>query len=522
MKKYLAFLFVIILSINSSVFPQNKNESIVYLKSNLQFLSSDELEGRETASRSEKIASLFIAQELNKYGIKPFAENGTYFQEFDINLISIDETKTNLSIIYKNGSSEDLLINEEFVLDRSPIPEKSFSGKKYKMVLAGYGVESEEENYSDYENLDVKGKMVVVFPGSPVESHKNLSTYKLSNLKQKTAEQKGAAGIISLLTNEKAAMWPAIVKYLNGTSFKLEGELKDRNSYSIPNIVLSYDKVKLLFNNEIFSFDSLEAVVSENKPFHDYFEFEKELELSFALKKEVKKARNIIGILEGNDEKLKNEFVTVGGHYDHLGIRGEKIYNGADDNGSGTVCVMETARLMAHEKKNKRSVLFILHTGEEKGLKGAKYLTGNLQNIIKNSVVHINIDMVGRGSIDTLFNVGSGKLSSELFNIVQTTNKETVNFVFDYKFDAPDDPENIYNRSDHKHYADNGIPIVFFFDNMKKDYHRPTDTVDKIDFNKMFKVVELAKALATNISNLDHKIKVDNLKLKKDKMEGLN
>ena len=520
MKRTYLQLFIVILLSASAIHSQN--QSVQYLKSNLEFLASDELEGREATTRGEKIASLFIAQELNKYGVKPFGDSGSFFQNFNMAVISADNEKTSLVIIENDGTKKTVSFNKDFVLSKSPLPNDRYSGKSYKIVFAGYGIESEEENYSDYENLDVKGKLVVVLPGSPLESQKNIFITKLGDLKRKSAEKHGAAGIISLLDKKKSAFWSMIAGYYSSPIFKLESELNDLDSVSIPSFVLSYETGKLIFENEKLTFDKIENLFDQDTIIRNYFEFNKEFEINFAFKKNLKPARNVIGVLEGSDENFKKEFVTIGAHYDHLGIKGENIYNGADDNGSGTASVLELARLMASEKMNKRSILFVFHTAEEKGLKGAKYLVNNSDHIIKNAVVNINIDMVGRESIDTIFNVGSGRLSSELYDLVREVNSQTVNFVLDYKFDDPNDPKDIYNRSDHKQYADKGIPVVFFFDEMNVDYHKPTDTFEKINYDKILKVVELSKALLLRIANLDHKLKVDKLETKKEQMEEAN
>ncbi|RMD48342.1 MAG: M20/M25/M40 family metallo-hydrolase, partial [Ignavibacteria bacterium] len=219
-------------------------------------------------------------------------------------------------------------------------------------------------------------------------------------------------------------------------------------------------------------------------------------------------ARNVVGILEGKDEKLKDEYIVLSAHYDHLGKRGNDIYNGADDDGSGTVTILDAARTLSIKKENKRSILFVFHTGEEKGLLGSRYFTehfGNMDAIKAN----INIDMVGRGSVDTIYNIGSGKLSSEFYELVKNANEESVNIYFDYRFDDPNDPNRFYYRSDHINYARKGIPIVFFYDYMQKDYHKPTDTVEKINWEKIVKMVELTHTIALKTANLDTPLIID-------------
>ena len=192
-----------------------------------------------------------------------------------------------------------------------------------------------------------------------------------------------------------------------------------------------------------------------------------------------------------------------------MGIQGGKIYNGADDNGSGTVAILEVARKLAISNDNGRSVLVIFHTAEEKGLKGAKFLTRN-SPFIDSTMVHINIDMVGRKSEDSIYCIGASKLSTQLGQMVEKVNSNTVNFVLDYKFDDPSDPQRLYYRSDHVHYANHGIPIVFFYDYMLKDYHKPTDTVDKINFIKIVKMTDLIHNLVIDLSNMNSKLVVNN------------
>jgi Zn-dependent M28 family amino/carboxypeptidase len=233
------------------------------------------------------------------------------------------------------------------------------------------------------------------------------------------------------------------------------------------------------------------------------------LEFSILQNEEEKYTNNIVGYVPGTDPKLKNEFVAVGAHFDHLGISNGVVFNGADDDGSGTVGVLELAKAFAEENDNKRSILFVFHAAEEKGLFGSEYFTDNDSSILKNITAQINLDMIGRESIDTIYSVGSDKLSSELKSIVEKVNKETVNFVFNYQFDDPNDPERIYYRSDHYNYAKHGIPVVFFTDNMQVDYHKPTDDYDKIDFAKIKKTDELVYGIVKDLANLDHKLAVD-------------
>lgn len=225
---------------------------------------------------------------------------------------------------------------------------------------------------------------------------------------------------------------------------------------------------------------------------------------------------NIWAFVQGSEKP--EEVIVVSAHYDHIGMEGEEVYNGADDNGSGTVAVMELARVFNLAKKKghapKRSVMFLLVTGEERGLYGSDYYSKNPLYPLKNTVANINIDMIGR--VDNLhkdnnyvYVIGADRLSSELHTINEEMNRKYVNLKLDYKYDDRNDPWQIYYRSDHYNFAKHGIPSVFFFNGLHSDYHQPTDTHDKIDFEAMTKRTKLIFALAWELANRSERIKVD-------------
>lgn len=507
MKKYFVpflFIFFIFVLISSA---QNKSESIKYIKANLEFLASAELEGREATSRAEKVASQFIATELKKYGVKPFGDDGTYFNNFEMVVASVNDNST-ISFYGKDNSRQNLTLGNDFYLMKNPLPDQSFTKKNYEMVFAGYGIISEEENYNDYKNLDVKGKVVVIVSGTPLESQNYLTDKNLRKLKLAAAKNLGAAGIIYILEKPYFEKWHVLQNIFSETTYLLKYEVDADSKNNIPLIILSREGADKLLSGETTNYEKLMELFS-TKGKKKTFAFNKTVSFDYFLNIEIKQARNVVGILEGTDEKLKNEYVLTSCHYDHEGIKNGEIYFGADDNGSGTSGVLEVARRLSEAKKNKRSVLFVFHTAEEKGVFGSKFLANHADHIINNSVVDINIDMIGRESIDSIYNIGSGKLSTELYNLVREVNSETTNFVFNYHYDMPNDPEDMYNRSDHVHYSNKGIPIVFFYDKMTVDYHKPTDTADKINYDKIYKVTQLVENLALRIANLDHKLKVD-------------
>ncbi|KAA0126067.1 M28 family peptidase [Chryseobacterium sp. SN22] len=227
-------------------------------------------------------------------------------------------------------------------------------------------------------------------------------------------------------------------------------------------------------------------------------------------------SENILAFIEGSEKP--EEIVVISGHYDHVGTRNGVVYNGADDDGSGTVAVMEIAKAFQAAKKAgngpKRSILFLHVTGEEHGLFGSEYYTDNPVFPLANTVVDLNIDMIGRDDPENrgkqyVYVIGSEMLSSQLKVINEAANKITNNLELNYKYDDPNDTQRLYYRSDHYNFAKNNVPVAFFFDGIHEDYHKPTDDVEKIDYNLLTKRTQLVFATAWELANRPQRIVVD-------------
>lgn len=488
-----------------------KNDSYTYIKSNLEFLAADELEGREVTSRGEKLASLFISKELEKYGVLPFGENGTYIQEVPFAITSYSKgshisliKNENEIITYNNGNNA--------VFSSRILPSNKYNNRKLDIVFAGYGIVSLKDNYDSYKNLDVSGKAVIILNGTPKRNGKELLSgpdirkFRRSYTdKVELAMAKGAEAVLIIADEILLKYWEYVSYLATSKSYKLEDEVDSTNySDNIPVVIFNDTAAADLLKNEKFTIN--EILKTDISP----FELQSKIILDYEVIHEKKNGRNIIGLIKGNNHNYTGQYLTIGAHYDHVGIINGKIHNGADDNGSGTAAVLEVARRLAMKKENERPVVVIFHTGEEKGLKGSKFLTNN-STFVDSAILHINIDMIGRKSEDSIYTIGAKKLSSELGSLLEDVNEETVKVVMDKKFDDPDDPQRLYYRSDHIHYANKGIPIVFFYDYMKKDYHRPTDTMEKINFDKIVKMSELIYELMIRVSNLDHTLTIDRI-----------
>lgn len=228
-------------------------------------------------------------------------------------------------------------------------------------------------------------------------------------------------------------------------------------------------------------------------------------------------SENVWAFIEGSEKP--EEVLVISAHYDHVGMKNGEVYNGADDNGSGTSSVLEIAEAFALAKKNgagpKRSILFLHVTGEEHGLHGSRYYTENPIFPLANTIADLNIDMVGRrddlhpNTNNYIYLIGSDRLSTDLHNISEEANEKYTQLKLDYTYNAEDDPNRFYYRSDHYNFAKNGIPSLFYFNGTHEDYHQPSDDVSKIEFDALQKRVQLIFATAWELANRENKPVVD-------------
>jgi Zn-dependent M28 family amino/carboxypeptidase len=259
---------------------------------------------------------------------------------------------------------------------------------------------------------------------------------------------------------------------------------------------------------------------------------EKRLRVSLKLAVTEASTQNVVGVLEGKDSKLKKEYVALGAHYDHVGASGasgcrpvgaDSICNGADDDGSGTTSLLAMAEAFSKGPRPKRSILLVWHAGEEKGLWGSEYFTRYPTVPLAQVVAQLNIDMIGRSrkegdtnpanrmltGPDEIYVIGSRMMSTQLGELNEAVNREYLNLKYNFHYDEPNDPERLFYRSDHFNYAKHGVPIIFYFDGVHEDYHRPTDSPDKIDYRKMENIARTVFILASELANAPARPVVD-------------
>jgi hypothetical protein len=477
----------------------------------MEFLSSDELEGRETGMNGERVASMFIVSELKKYGVDPFIKDTEFFQYINLRVIRFSEQSTFALI---NERDKKILEMEYGINFTGSTRYYDKIDTTANVVFVGYGITADEYDYDDYAGVNVEGKIVLIYPGEPESDDstffegKKRTTYTSLNKKVDTASDKGALALICMPEPDKKSDWKSLISNVKKGKYQLRDKPIVKLSNNIPLITVNKESYIKLLEFGSYSFQELEICLAEGKtlPSFELSEFAR-INLMFDTTGTVE-TRNVIGIIEGNDPVLKHEYIGVGAHYDHIGVGIDGVNNGADDNASGTVALLEIARAFAERKENKRSILIAFHAAEEKGSLGSKYLVKDT-TITNNMNIHINMDMIGRGSADSIYCLGSDRLSSELFEFVENVNNEGVNIFLDYRLNDPNDPKRFYYRSDHYSYAKKNIPSVFFFDYEMEDYHQPTDDADKINFTKIHRIARLVYEIALSAANQESKFKLD-------------
>jgi Zn-dependent M28 family amino/carboxypeptidase len=387
------------------------------------------------------------------------------------------------------------------------------------------------KNIDVYKGVDAKGKIVVIAGGG---LPKGVSFSDLSGKHGEdwadpytNAINHGAKGIVFIPSFQTIANWDRNRQREMEMGAVSVEKFRTQNNTAIPAINISPKMLASLFQGEKQSGGIIFNRAASGDAVEP-FEFGANKKVSFTVttKHEQVGTQNVMGVLEGGDPVLKNEYVAIGAHYDHVGVgnpvNGDAIYNGADDDGSGTVSVLAMAEAFARGPRPKRSILFIWHCGEERGLWGSRYFTENPTVPINQIITQLNIDMIGRTKKENdkpenqplprpgeVFLIGSKMMSTELGEISEAVNKSYLNLAFNYRYDDPKDTNQFFYRSDHYNYARKGIPIIFYMDGEHEDYHRVTDSVEKIDYQNMEKIARTIYATAWELANRPTRPRVD-------------
>jgi len=476
-----------------------KTITMAELEEHLYEYASDKYEGRETGKPGQKMASEYIKNEYIAIGVPAAKSDGDYYQS-----VPLEAKKMPSGTISLNG--------KDYVLGEDVLSFSSAEGTFDQVIYAGYGID--DDTYSDYKDLDVNGKLVLVKFGEPKNQD---GTYKVSgtNKSSSWSNISDAYGKRSKAVMDNGGKGMIFVDASNFNRYKSYfNRMKKRNTGSLSVKTNDEGFINILFDEK-----------TATALFPDIFESEASkvipTNLSFNLTSDndLVSTENVVALIKGSTKP--NEYIIISSHLDHIGkTKNGEINNGADDDGSGTVALLEIAEAFKEAVKKgqgpKRSIVFLHVTGEEKGLLGSKYYTDHDPIFpLAQTVANLNIDMIGRidpereGNRNYVYLIGSDKLSSDLHNLSEEVNKKYANIELDYKYNDENDPNRFYYRSDHYNFAKNNIPIIFYFNGTHDDYHRPSDTPDKINYDLLENRTRLIFHTTWEIANRDQKVIVD-------------
>jgi aminopeptidase YwaD len=488
MKKIL-FPIVFLLILAEVAFSQRKTEiTAKELKLDVYFLASDSLKGRKPGTREADYAATYIRDQFKVSGLKMMCENG--FQYFEIVTDVTAGGNNALSFGDYNGT-----VKKDFM----PVAYSSNGTVTAPVVFAGYGfdIDLDSLKWKDYEGVDVKGKWVMIFRGDP-EMDKNDSKFiPYTEIRGKVlvAKDHGAAGVLVVSS-------PGVDK--DDKLIGLHSENNDVTS-GIPVINIKREVGNMLLSSTGYKMDSLEKILNKTrKPFTVLLPVTVTGSAEIILKKA--RTENVVGILEGSDPVLKNEYMVIGAHYDHLGMGGPgsgsrtpdtvAVHNGADDNASGTAMVIELAgKLAGGKEKPKRSVIFVAFSGEEMGLLGSKYFTDHSPVDMKKIKAMFNFDMVGRFDKEKNSISVSGTGTSLEGDSVILMYEGTLPFKVTHSPDG-------YGPSDHAAFYSSNIPVFYFSTGAHTDYHTPIDDADKLDYDTEKKIGDFSYNIIMNVGNM--------------------
>lgn len=487
--KYSLVLLITLLVSANTIFGQSTNKVTVQeLKDHIYYLASDSLKGRKPGTQGDSLAATYIRNQFINAGLTPMADNG--FQYFTV--VTSVEPGINNELTFNN---------KQYIqgIDFLPMPFSANATVTGEVVFAGYGIDMEEENtiWNSYSDIDVDGKWVMVLIGDPEPDNDSslFIPYGKNRDKLITAKDNNAAGIIYVngkKTSEKDALLPAT----NNRVSSIMG---------LPSINITRALADSILGKNIAAIET--QILKDHKPFS--FETNNILNVTTDVERVEVKTQNVVAMLEGTDPLLKNEYIVVGAHYDHLGMGGHgsgsrmpdtvAVHYGADDNASGVAAVIELAGKLASEKENlKRSVIFMTFGAEEMGLLGSKYFIANPLVNIDSIVTMMNFDMLGRLDENSSLMISGTGTAIEIEPMLDVFEK-------DYDFNFVHSPEG-YGASDHSSFYGKNIPVLFFFTGAHEDYHTPFDKADRINYEGEKAVLEFIYPILEDLATNDNKL----------------
>ena len=516
MRKRTLWLLVFLFLTLPGVSREEKNNPLdtitkAELKDHIHYLASDFLEGRLTGSAGYKQAAYYIASQLNAAGLRPIVRDSggkeSFIQPIDFMMSTIAPEST---LRIRKGQKDVAVVSGDNFIPVTHI--QAFKDGHYEgnPMFVGYGLEEPEDGWNDYEKIDVSGKIAVIIPGTPMKNGKPV----LSNNKNEfhgnfiqsarkrmlSALNHKAAGIIMALDSTTAKMWSQLGPMMNKPARRLKAEEKKESGSSYPVFLLHPEAAKELLKET--SFDPVSGK-GEVKPAPL-----KNTTLIFDLMYKIERefvCQNVVGFIPGSDPNLKDEFVVVGAHLDHLGTRDKSIFSGADDNASGCAAILEAAEAAALSP-TRRSLFFVFYTGEEGGGHGSFHFLESFPFSLKNIALAINVDMVGRNCglfPDSLLGITPDHLKLKLAEFMEKANKNMTNVNLK-TYLQENDLGGSFGGSDEVTFLIKGIPTVLLTSGASHpDFHKESDDADKINYDKVADASRLIFALATTAANAE-------------------
>ncbi|MEW6125595.1 MAG: M28 family peptidase [Acidobacteriota bacterium] len=502
------------------------------LKEWLGYLASDELEGRNTFSEGLGIAAAYIAGQLKSWGVKPGGTNGSYYQRVAVLGVKSDNQST--LTVEVNGESRTFKNKEGINFPANVGGKRTFTADQIEFI--GYGINAPNTSYNDFAGKDLRGKVAVWMSQTGPKAMTGSARRVLFGRSREAITQ-GAIASIGVQGNFPGGGQAPQNAQANPDA--PDFTIAEKLDKPVPPAVSVNDEFyEFLLSAADVKYADLKDKAAKGEPLPSFtlknVKFTFNLDADYRIVR-TQYTRNVVGIIEGTDAKLKDTYVAFGAHYDHVGYseaeikqtekgarlaRGQgritegagadRIWNGADDDGSGTVGILGVAKAFATTAKPKRSVIFVWHSGEEKGLWGSRYYVDFPTVPVEKIVAQVNIDMIGRNrdnkseETSTVYCVGSDRISTQFHNLTVDANKALSKPLnLNYEFNDPADPEQIYYRSDHYSYAAKGVPIIFLTTGLHPDYHANTDAPEKIEYEKMANIAQYAYEIGRMVANND-------------------
>ena len=553
MRKITSFFVFVLITINIlGQSPKEKGLAAITksaVQGQLEFLASDWTEGRGAGTKGEYLAADYIASMFKVYGLEPFGDESfgsfgrrgfmsmgssgfrgmpartkTYFQ--NISMIEYKPGEEQLFSVITGGPGSESSVDFNFRTDFSVRPGNVGISVKAPLVFAGYGFTDEKNGYDDYKKLDVKGKIVVILSGYPGYRDEKSPAYKkftpedrraqymMERMKTEKAEKLGAIGMIQVRPgNDPTGDWSENQIYpVKGQFYEADAPLRSANEYrmtlpedtltgSIPVFTVTNRVINHIMANTGIDFAAFEKSAAEKMLPASAILPGKSIAFKSTVDSRVVKVRNVLGYIEG---EKKDEYFVIGGHYDHMGKADGWIWNGADDNASGTVGVMTIAKaFMATGKKPEKSIIFAAWTAEEKGLLGSEYFVKKFPKD-KKIALNLNYDMIARNAT----NDSTGTMADMMYTQNYKGIKDvTEKHVAEYKIDLKLNYKRPGGGSDNVAFGEAGVPVFYFMAAMHPDYHQPSDEVSKVNWDKMTNIIKIGFLNSWEFANSDEYLK---------------